>query len=260
MPSILQEIVANTQQEILQAQAEISQTKLEAKIQTDGYQPKKSIQRNHPQIIAEIKPKSPSSGRLLDAQKPIVLAQTYETHGASALSVLTDEKYFGGNLKLLQSIRQASNLPILRKEFILEPYQVYETRAAKADLLLLIYQIIPEKFSKLLKLSLDLGLQPLVEIHGLDELTALWPVVTELQAEDKIILGINNRNLNTFEVNWRHSLRLADKLPQNVLKASLSGIDKPEQARELYQAGFDFVLIGQGAIQNPDLIRNIVSG
>lgn len=260
MPAILQEIITNTKREIAQAKSEIPLSELQARIQAEKYQPKKLQGNTHPQIIAEVKPKSPSAGRLLDSQKTEVLAQTFEVNGAVALSVLTDERYFGGNLKLLQQIRQACTIPILRKEFILDEYQIWETRAAQADLILLIFKIAQENFKELLKLSLELDLQPLVEIHELWELGEIWPIVQNLKAEKKIILGINNRNLETFEVDWQHSLSLVSQLPTETLKASLSGIHTKEQSLELFRAGYDFLLIGQGAITNPKLITEIAYG
>jgi len=254
--SKLDEIVAETKAQLEIAKRRVPLSALQETVANLSPRSKHLKKTSSVQIIAEIKPKSPSAGQLLSGD-PLTLAKTYEQHQANALSVLTNQKFFGGSLSLLSQIRQLTSLPILRKDFIIDPYQVYQTKVYQADLILLIYQICSDNFQELLDLSLKLGLQPLIEVYDANEIQALQPILDNPNYANQIILGINNRNLKTFEVNYKHSLELASFLPTEVLKASLSGIQTVTQAQELWHNGFEILLIGQTAMQNPSLLSEI---
>ncbi len=255
--SFLSKILQNTAKIVANQKQQTPLTTLQAKIKLNNYTPTHLRHQNQPQVIAEIKPKSPSAGSLIDSKNPLEIARIYEQNGASALSVLTDTTFFGGSLELFDRIRSQTSLPLLRKDFIIDPYQVYQTKAHQADLILLIYKACSDNFAELLTLSLQLNLQPLVEVYDPQELDFVLPIINKLKAQDKIILGVNNRNLETFEVDYTHGFQFVNLLPKNLLKASLSGIQQANQAKELFSKGFDIVLIGQTAISNPNIITEI---
>ncbi len=194
------------------------------------------------QLIAEVKKASPSRGIIRSDFNPVEIAQTYANNGASAISVLTESKYFQGSLNHLKSIREAlgdKRLPLLRKDFILDPYQVYESRAYGADSLLLIIAILtPEKLETLLKLSHELGMACLVEVHNGAELE----IALGSQAR---IIGINNRDLSTFTVDLTTTKRLRPLIPQDRIVVSESGIKDHSDMEKLSKWGVDAVLIGE---------------
>ncbi len=255
--SFLSKILKNTAKVVANQKQQTSLPALLAKIKLDNYTPTHLKHQNQLQVIAEIKPKSPSAGSLIGSQNLLNIARIYEQNGTNALSILTDQVFFGGSLELFDQIRSQTSLPLLRKDFIIDPYQVYQTKAYRADLILLIYKACPDNFVELLSLSLQLNLQPLVEVYDQQELDFVLPVINRLRAHDKIILGVNNRNLETFQVDYTHSFQFANLLPKNLLKASLSGIQQVSQAKELFTKGFNIVLIGQTAISNPKIITEI---
>ena len=152
-------------------------------------------------IIAEVKCASPSRGRLIADFDPVRIAGVYEKNGAAAISVLTDEKYFAGHKNYLTQIRQKVKLPLLRKDFIIDPFQIYETRAIGADAILLIVRVLGKKLAEFISLSKELGLSPLVEVHTQEELDLAL-------AADAEIIGINNRNLDTFVTDIETSRKL----------------------------------------------------
>jgi indole-3-glycerol phosphate synthase len=191
------------------------------------------------QIIAELKQASPSRGLLRKDYRCRELAQGYEAGGAAALSVLTEEQYFRGSLTDLIDARDATGLPVLRKDFIVDEYQVYESVAAGADALLLIVAVLPEAdLRTLVELCARLKIAALVEVHTEEELK------TAVQAGARII-GVNNRNLKTLEVNLETSFRLRDGIPPACLAVSESGIKTADDLRRLDDAGYDAALIGE---------------
>lgn len=207
-------------------------------------------------IIAEIKKASPSKGALASEYDPAVIAQTYEDGGAAALSVLTDEKFFHGSLDDLCVARGAVNLPVLRKDFTIDEYHVAEAAAYSADAILLIATILPEKrLRQLREYAAHFRLPALVEVHDEGELEMALSSGAEL-------IGVNNRNLHSFEVTLETSLRLAERIPSGAIKVSESGIRTAEDIRKLRQAGYDAFLVGEHLMKsrNPaealrDLIR-----
>ncbi len=198
--------------------------------------------KNSPQpfaIIAEIKQKSPSKGVLREAFDPVVLARDYEEHGAAALSVLTDENFFGGHLDHLRQVRRMVKLPLLRKDFIWDPYQVYAAREAGADAVLLITAMLHKSQMEDLKgLAEELGLDALIEVHDADECT----VASAVNAH---VVGINNRDLKTFKVDVGVTEKLLNLLPPNALKVSESGLDSRKTLERLKKKGAGAFLIGE---------------
>ena len=197
-------------------------------------------------VIAELKQASPSRGRLRSGYLPREIAPGYESAGAAALSILTEEHFFLGSLTDLQEAREATRLPVLRKDFIFEPYQVYESAAAGADALLLIVAALREADLKsLIELAASLEMAALVEVHDEDE-------IDRAVAAGAGIIGINNRDLRTFEVELQTSLCLRPKIPAGCIAVSESGIGDASDLHRLHAAGFDAVLIGERLITQSD--------
>ena len=198
-------------------------------------------------LIAEVKQASPSRGVLRPDFNPVELAKEYALGGAAAISVLTEVNYFGGSIDHLAAIREAVSLPLLRKDFIFSPYQVYESRAYGADALLLIVAILEqEQLEGLLSLSHSLGLKCLVEVHNEDE------VVRALRSGAKII-GINNRDLTTFDVDINTTRRLRPLLPREQIVVSESGIGSRRDVEKLKEWGVNAVLIGEALVTADDI-------
>lgn len=207
-------------------------------------------------VIAEIKKASPSKGVLREDFDPVKIALSYSKAGASALSVLTDEKFFEGRLSYLSDIRKAVDTPLLRKDFIIDPYQVYEARLYSADAVLLIVSALGQDLLKeLLELTHSLGMSAVVEVHDDEELTRA------LDAGSRII-GINNRDLRTFDVDLGVSARLAKKIPGGVIAIAESGIGSGEDIKKLRQQGVHVFLIGETFMRAPDPgleLKNLIS-
>lgn len=206
-------------------------------------------------VIAEVKRSSPSKGALADIPQPEKLAADYQAGGAAAISVLTESKRFAGSLTDLDQVRQAVDLPILRKDFIIDEYQVYETRAYGADMILLIVAALSdEELTRLFTLSTKLGLTVLVEVH--DELEARR--ACELGAE---LVGVNNRNLKTLTVDLSQFSKIVKVLGDDVVKVAESGILVPEDAARLASEGADVVLVGEALVKhkNPrQAVRDLI--
>jgi indole-3-glycerol phosphate synthase len=197
-----------------------------------------------PALIAEVKCASPSRGLLAASFDPIGLAQTYQQNGASAISVLTDERYFKGSLAYLSQIAALQpRLPLLRKDFILDPYQVYEARAAGADALLLIAAYLePGLLADLHALTGELGMAALVEVHSEGEME------TALKSCQPGLLGINNRDLRDFSVSLATTWRLAPLAPAGACLVAESGIHTPADVEDVMTAGIDAVLVGEALV------------
>ncbi len=203
----------------------------------------KALSRHSPAIIAEIKQASPSAGILRPDFNPIALAQDYEKAGAAALSVVTENRYFEGRLETLPSLRWISGLPLLRKDFIVDRYQILEARHACADAILLIAALLDrEALKHLLVEGEKNGMEVLVEVHNEKELERA------LEAGSTLI-GVNNRDLRTFEVSLDVSLRLAPRIPKEVVAVSESGIRSADDIRRLTTAGYRGFLIGESILR-----------
>jgi indole-3-glycerol phosphate synthase len=203
-----------------------------------------------PAVIAEIKKASPSKGLIRAAFDPAWLARRYRTGGAAALSVLTDEPYFQGSLRNLELASAATPLPCLRKDFIVDEYQIVEARAHRADAILLIAAALSAaELQRLAEAAHALALDVLVEVHTADEVAEVLAALGETGAD---AIGVNNRDLKTFEVSAETSLALVDQIPSSVVRVTESGISTPEDVARLRKAGFDAFLIGESLMRQPD--------
>jgi indole-3-glycerol phosphate synthase len=201
---------------------------------------------NRPAIIAEVKKASPSKGVFADRFDPSAIARAYASGGAAALSVLTDVEFFQGSLDDLESARAAVSIPVLRKDFTLDEVHIVEAAAHNADAILLIAALLDEtELRKLRELATRYRMAALVEVHDAAELDAAIGSGAE-------IIGVNNRNLHTFEVTLETSLRLASKIPSGAIKVSESGIDSSASIARLQDAGFDAFLVGEHLMRAPD--------
>ena len=197
-------------------------------------------------VIAEIKKASPSKGIICEDFRPAEIAQSYEAGGAACLSVLTDREYFQGSPAYLMQARAACNLPVLRKDFMIDPYQVYEARAMGADCILLIAAAIDlAKMRELESIAHDLGMALLVEVHNGEELDLALQLDTPL-------LGINNRNLRTFEVTLDTTLGLLSRIPANKIVVTESGIFTKDDVNQMRHHNVHTFLVGEAFMRQPD--------
>ena len=201
-------------------------------------------------IIAEVKCASPSRGRFITDFDPVRIAGVYEQNGAAAISVLTDEKYFAGHKNYLTQIKQKVKLPLLRKDFIIDPLQIYETRAIGADAILLIVHVLGNKLTEFISLSKGLGLNPLVEVHTEEELGLALATGAE-------IIGINNRNLDTFVTDIETSRKLRAQISADKIVVAESGIMSRADIEFLMQANIHAFLIGEALITAPDIGKKL---
>lgn len=247
--SILDEILAQKQMEIARKQ-EDAPYELVAQLARRVSPPRDfvgALRRETVALIAEVKKASPSKGTLTEHFDPVQIANLYADHGAAALSVLTDEPYFQGHLGYLLAIRDAVRLPILRKDFILSPYQVLESRMARADALLLIVAALSdEQLAELHALTISLGMAALVEVHNEDELQRALKVGATL-------IGINNRDLKTFEVDRETVARLARDVPEGVTLVAESGLRHADDVRDMGAMGAHAVLVGEALMVAEDV-------
>src|SRR5579863_7649265 len=197
-------------------------------------------------VIAELKPASPSRGVIRDPFDPVALATSLEAAGAAALSVLTEGEFFGGSLKNLRDARKSVALPVLRKDFIFDPWQVWESRANDADsFLLIVAALYDEQLRDLIALGRELGMEPLVEVHTREELDRA------LTAGVRII-GVNNRDLKTLNVRTETSYELIEQIPETCIAVAESGLRSHDDLIKLRAAGFDAFLIGEHLMLAPD--------
>ena len=251
MKDILQEIVAFKRIEVEQQKQIVSPHDLYASVErlmADGITARsmsRSLAESPYGIIAEFKRKSPSKGWIHEDARPMDVVPKYAASGASALSILTDNKYFGGTLDFISQVRKAVDIPILRKEFIIDEYQLFEARSVGADAVLLIAaDLSKEECRALTRTAHDLKLEVLLEMHSEQELDYL-----ECEAD---MAGINNRNLGTFHTDVANSFRLAEKMDTEVVKVSESGISNSDTVRLLRQAGFRGFLMGECFMKEKD--------
>lgn len=202
-------------------------------------------------IIAEVKRSSPSRGQLAPIVDPAALAVSYETGGASAISVLTEGRRFGGSLEDLEQVRAAVTIPVLRKDFIAEAYQVFEARAAGADLVLLIVAALDQqKLQFLHGLIEELGMTALVETHSAEEVER----ALDLGAH---VVGVNARDLSTFQLDRDLFGSLADRIPSGVIRIAESAVLEPADVTHYRQAGADVVLIGEALVKGEDPVATL---
>ncbi len=237
---LLARIVADKYDEVAERRARVSEAELEAQVRDQVRRPFAPMLVRHGRaIIAEMKQSSPSRGRLHDNHSPANLARAYESGGARALSILTDAKRFGGTLAHLSEAREAVRLPVLRKDFLVDPYQVTESAAAGADAVLLIVAAVDDgRLRTLYSRAMELGLDALVEVHSEED-------VDRASALGARLIGVNNRNLSTLSVDLETSLRLRARLPSRAIVVSESGLRSTEDLARLEAAGYRAFLIGE---------------
>ena len=263
---ILEEIVWHKEAEVSKMRDRLPLLKLRQQVATVE-PPKNFLQALHkgktsPALIAEVKKASPSKGVIREDFNPIAIAKSYESGGASCISVLTDRKFFQGSFDNLSLVRQAVSLPLLCKEFVIYPYQIYFARAKGADAVLLIAAILSDQDLKyFVKITKSLGMTPLIEVHTLKELDRV------LTIENVDLIGINNRNLEDFSVNLQTTKDIIkarqDKLNQRQITiVSESGLHQPQDLTFVREAGANAVLIGESLVKQSDpqaAIKNLFS-
>jgi len=246
--TILDKIVESKRRELAESQRRVPAAALVKRI-LDLPAPRPFEQRlREPgmQVIAEVKKASPSAGVIRADFDPVRIAKSYERHGAACISVLTDAPFFQGHLSHLESVRAEVSLPVLRKDFILDHYQLFEARAAGADAVLLIAEILPgDALHGLYRAARDVGLEVLVELHDADQL----PRVLDCGAT---LVGVNNRDLRRFETRLEHTLELAARIPADRCLVSESGIRDRSDILKLESAGVKAVLIGETLMRSAD--------
>ena len=246
MADILATIIQHKAIEVATAKQQISIEKLQNQISIlpPVRSMSKALSASPTGIIAEFKRKSPSKGWIHPNAKVEEVVTAYSANGAAALSVLTDHDFFGGGVEDLKTARRLVNLPILRKDFIIDAYQIYETRAMGADAMLLIAAALsPEQCRTFAKLAHEVGLEVILEIHRPEELVAY--------SEDVDIIGVNNRNLGSFNTDPQQSQRLFELLPKAPLPIAESGLKTPETAYEMRRVGYRGLLIGEAFMRTP---------
>jgi indole-3-glycerol phosphate synthase len=261
MKDILEEIVAHKRIEVAEQKEQMPPRKLYAEVErmmaegVSKHSLSQALAQDDFGIIAEFKRKSPSKGWIKEDGKPEVIPPSYEKAGAAALSILTDEMYFGGQMDFVRKARPLVNLPILRKDFIIDEYQLFQARHIGADAVLLIAaDLSKQEVRTLTALAHELGLEVLLELHSEHELDyADIPVDA---------VGVNNRNLGTFVTDVQNSFRLAARLPQDRVLVSESGISNPETIKLLREAGYRGFLIGETFMKTDDpgqALKNFIS-
>jgi indole-3-glycerol phosphate synthase len=249
-PTLLEGILQSTREELARRKRALAPETLAARIRSDARTSagserplRRALVQPGMRVIAEFKRRSPSAGTLRERADAESVVRAYERGGASALSVLTEGPHFGGSLEDLRVAREASELPILRKDFILDPYQLYEARAAGADAVLLIVAALEDReLAALHERARELALEALVEVHDARELETALEIGAEL-------VGINNRDLRDFSVDVERTSRLVREVPDGVAVVSESGIATAEQLRALAAQGVDAVLVGEALMR-----------
>lgn len=250
MSNILEEIIQYKLGEVSRAKVRVSAEELAEQLATAP--PVRdfvdSLRAHGPVgMIAEVKKASPSAGIIRKDFHPVEIAQTYERFGAACLSVLTDEKYFQGHLDFLKAVRAAVAIPVLRKDFIIDRYQILEARVAGADCVLLIAECLDDaQLQDLYGYAGELGMQALVEIYEPDNLERVLKLRPPM-------LGINNRNLKTFVTSLDHSIELSPRLPEDCLLISESGIRNRDDVLRLQEAGVRGILVGETLMRSPEI-------
>jgi len=254
MSTVLDKIVASKRQEILAARELVAESELRHLL-PDVAAPRDFVAAltsgSSITLIAEIKRASPSAGLLRTDFDPAAIALLYEAHGAAAISVLTDGPFFQGSLEHLALARRAVSLPLLRKDFILDPYQILEARVHGADAVLLIAEILTaDQLSRLLGETRALGMEALVELYDSENLSKV------LDSWARVV-GINNRNLRTFVTSLSHTLDLAVQIPRDRILVSESGIRSRGDVLSLQSAGVRAILVGETLMRSPDIGQTV---
>jgi len=246
VPDILARIVAHKRETLAAARSHAADLEKRAADRRQFRDFKSALTGSKPAILAEIKHASPSKGVLTGSFDPASIAKTYASGGAAALSVLTDGEFFRGCLRDLELAREAVEAPVLRKDFTIDEFHIVEAAAHGADAILLIAALLDEAtMRRFREMAAGLGMAALVEVHNRDEAAAAVASGAE-------IIGVNNRNLHTFQVTLETSFCLADKIPSAVVRVSESGIHSSADVRKLAAAGFNAFLVGEHLMKSPD--------
>jgi len=252
MKDILEEIVANKRIEVALQKEQLAPSALYSKVEKmmadadySQLSMRQSLAQSASGIISEFKRKSPSKGWIKEEGKPDIIPASYSANGASAISILTDEKYFGGSMDFVRIARPSVACPILRKDFIIDEYQLFQAREIGANAVLLIAaDLTKDECKQLARTAHELQLETLLEVHSEPEL--------DYVGDNIDMVGVNNRNLGTFHTDVQNSYRLASLLPKDYLLVSESGISNPQTVRELREAGFRGFLIGETFMKTPN--------
>jgi len=253
----LDKIVATKHEEVAQLKQSTTIAEMEKRIAglpaCLGFERSLTVARNRGMgLIAEVKKASPSKGLIREDFEPVLLAKQYEAAGADCISVLTDVSYFQGSNAFLSQIRSAVNRPILRKDFTIDEYQIYEARCIGADAILLIAAILStEQMGRFMALARGIGLDVLVEVHDQEELERVLTL-------DATLIGINNRNLKSFVTDIRTTEQLIQHIPAGKTIVSESGISKPEEIGYLQSIGSHAVLIGEHFMRQPSVEQAVI--
>jgi indole-3-glycerol phosphate synthase len=251
-PDILARIVSRKREELREAKLSLAELRSVADTRRkDRRDFAVALRAKRPAIISEIKKASPSRGVLIEDFRPVDLAKQYQDGGAAALSVLTDRDFFQGSLDDLEDARAACSLPVLRKDFTISEFHVVEAAAAGADAILLIVAILDHsQLREFRQLAREFSMDALVEVHDRRELE----IALESGAE---IVGVNNRDLRTFQVSLDTSVRLAPQIPQGVIRISESGIFHAADVHKLMDAGYDAFLVGEHLVKSGDAAQAV---
>ena len=244
----LEELIEATRERLERAKRELPLGELEriASTRAEGRPFAEALSRPGTSLIAEHKRRSPSAGVIREGATVVDIARAYERGGAAALSILTEERHFGGSLDDLREARSVTDIPILRKDFTIDPYQLWEAKASGADAVLLVVgSVRPHELGSLHGLARDLDLDAIVEVHDEEELETALSV-------DADVIGINNRNLEDFSVDVSRTFELLHEVPAGKIVVSESGIAERAQIEELERVGVDAVLIGEALMRAPD--------
>jgi indole-3-glycerol phosphate synthase len=247
--TILDEILERKREEVAASKKRLAPERLAERARslaepTRGF--RRALLAPGPHVIAELKRRSPSKGEIRANFDPVMIARSYEAGGAAALSVLTDEHFFGGSLAVLEQVREATALPLLRKDFVVDGYQIDEARVAGADaVLLIVAALLPERLAALHEQALGLGLDVLVEVHDEAELDVAKGVGATL-------VGINNRDLRSFETDLAVTERLAPRVAEGAVVVAESGIAEPAHVARLGRAGASAFLVGESLMREVD--------
>jgi indole-3-glycerol phosphate synthase len=262
-PSFLDRILESKRREVAERKQRVPVESLRETINTLGrprnfFHAVTGAGRFKVNLIAEVKKASPSAGVIRPDFEPVQIAEAYAKAGAKALSVLTDEPFFQGKLEFIHAIRDKVKLPVLRKDFIIDPYQVYESRAAGADAVLLIAECL--ETSQLIDLQIlatELNLTCLIEVHDLDNLMRVRDHIIGFPHRSYSLLGINNRDLRTFKTDLGTTLRMAELVEDRGVLVSESGINTREDVKKIAEAGVRAVLIGESLMRSKDIVGQV---
>ena len=258
MANILDKIITDKRHEVRGRKEKTSLEQLKEQVRSlpkcrNFYKAVTKPNRRGINVIAEVKKASPSAGVIREDFEPVAIAKTYEKCGADAISVLTDEKYFQGRLEYIDQIHREVDLPVLRKDFIIDPWQIYETRAASADAILLIAEALkPGELMDMMITASELTLTVLLEVHHADTLMAVRSMIG-FPKKGYSILGINNRNLTTMQVDLNTTSRLAELVDDKNELVAESGIKTRADVEKLISVGVRAVLIGQTLCESPSI-------